>query len=303
MAEALGATAAGIATLLTFILLRRVLRSRHFRNLNRRSQEICENWSRIVSGDIPSESWFFDRLDQPIVEGLLLDRLEAATPQEAQQLQERIRNSGLLDKRMREVRSFHGWRRRQAILALGRTRVAEGIPALADALHDPDEATVVDAVRGLGRVGTPEAAKPILDRLAEGPLNCPPQTIQSALLNCFQKHASLLLAEFKHHKESLRPTLARVLAEAADENLEGDLSELIVDPSSEVRASSARILAAARPPYALTALAGLAADPAWFVRLRAIVALGKLRDRRGFPSLIKGLCDSKSMCASEPRPL
>jgi HEAT repeat protein len=291
VAEALGVTVAGIALLLGFILLRRVIRSRHFKRVNRRTQEIRESWDQIVSGEIPSESWFSDRLDQPIVEGLLLDRLERAAPQEPQRLQERIRSSGLLDKRIREVRRFRSWRRRQAILALGRMRVAESIPALKDALHDADEATVVDTVRGLGRVGSPEAAKPILDRLARGPLKCPPQTIQSALLNCFQEHGSLLLAEFKRQHESLRPILARVLAEAADENLEGDLWDLVSDPSPEVRASSARVLAAARPPYALTALSKLAADQAWFVRLRAIVALGKLKGCRAIPWLIKGLCD------------
>ena len=290
--EALGTTVTSIALLLGFILLRRTIRSRYFRRLNRRTREIRENWHLIVSGGIPSESWFFDRIDQPIVEGIILDRLEVAKAEEAYLLQERLRNSGLLDKRIREVRRLRGWRRRQAILALGRMRIAESIPALAAALLDPDEETAVDAVRGLGRVGSPEAAKPILDRLAQGPSKCPPQTLQSALLNCFQHNASLLLADIKRHDESLRPILARVLAEAADENLQGDLLELASDPSAEVRASSARALAVAQPPYALTALSRLATDEEWFVRLRAIVALGTLKNRRAIPLLIEGLRDA-----------
>jgi len=290
--EALGTTATGIALLLSFILLRRALRSRYFRRLNRRTREIRENWDLIVSGGIPSESWFFDRLDQPIVEGILLDRLEVADPEEMHRLQERLRHSGLLDKRIREVRRLRGWRRRQAILALGRMRIAEGIPALAEALNDSDEETAVDAVRGLGRVGSPEAAKPILDRLAQGPSKCPTQTLQTALLNCFQRNASLLLADLKRHHEDLRPILARVLAEAADEHLQGDLLELASDLSPEVRASAARVLAVARPPYALTALSRLATDEEWFVRLRSIVALGELKIHRAIPLLIEGLRDS-----------
>src|SRR5262245_20708319 len=184
--EALGTTAAGIGLLLAFILLRRALRSRYFKRLNARTRAIRENWNAIVSGDTPSDSWFFNPLDQPIVEGILLDRLEVAAPEEARLLQERIRNSGLLDKRIREVRRLRGWRRRQAILALGRMRISQGIPALADALRDINEETAVDAVRGLGRLGSPEAAKPILDRLIQGSFKCPPQTLQSALLSCFQ---------------------------------------------------------------------------------------------------------------------
>jgi HEAT repeat protein len=90
----------------------------------------------------------------------------------------------------------------------------------------------------------------------------------------------------------LRPILARVLAEAADANLEGDLLDLASDLSPEVRASSARALAVARPPYALTALTRLAADEEWFVRLRAIVALGELKSRTAIPLLIEGLRDA-----------
>ena len=290
--EALGTTLAGIGLLLSFILARRMLRSRYFKRLNAHTRAIRENWAEIISGHIPSDSWFFDRVDQPIVEGILLDRLEVSLPHEAFLLQERIRNSGLLDKRIREVRRLRGWRRRQAILALGRMRIAESIPALADALDDSDAETAVDAVRGLGRVGTPEAAKPILEKLAQGSFKCPAQTLQSALLSCFQRHSSLLLADIKRHEESLRPLLARVLAEAADENLQGDLLELASDESAEVRASSARALAAARPAYALTALSRLATDEEWFVRLRAIVSLGELKNRRAIPLLIEGLRDS-----------
>src|SRR5262249_10912768 len=123
--EALGSTLAGIGLLLSFILARRMLRSRYFKHLNARTRSIRENWDEIISGQIPSDSWFFDRIDQPIVEGILLDRLEVSSLHEACLLQERIRNSGLLDKRIREVRRLRGWRRRQAILALGRMRIAE----------------------------------------------------------------------------------------------------------------------------------------------------------------------------------
>jgi HEAT repeats/PBS lyase HEAT-like repeat len=290
--EALGITATGIVLLLAFILLRRTLRSRYFRRLNRRTQEIRQNWNQIASGDIPSETWFFDRLDQPIVEGILLDRLEVAGPEESWQLQQRLRNSGLLDKRIREVRRYRGWRRRQAMLALGRMRIPEGIPALAGALDDTNLETAVDAVRGLGWVGSPEAAKPILGGLIHKSLKCPPQTLQIALLNCFQEDASMLLAEVMRVDDSLRPILARVLAEVAREDLRGDLLELASDSLAEVRASAARVLAAARPAYALSALSRLATDEEWFVRLRAAVALGELKDHRAIPVLIEALRDS-----------
>lgn len=290
--EALASTVAGIAVLLAFILLRRTVRTRYFRRLAQRSQEIRKNWDSIVCGDIPYESWFRNSLDHEIVESILLDRLEVAGPAETQHLHQCIRQSGLLDKRVREVRRLKGWRRRQALLALGRMGLPESIAALGEGLEDSREETCVDAVRGLGRVATPAAASVIIDRLLRAPLACPAPTLQSALLNCYRSHSSDLLRRTLEAADDLRPLLARVLAEVARRDTHGDLLTLAADSLPEVRAAAARALAAVRPPYALTALARLAADEEWFVRLRAVVALGDLSDVRGIPVLIEALRDA-----------
>ena len=78
-------------------------------------------------------------MSREIVEGILLDRLEAASPKEAQDLLECLRFSGLLDARVHEVRTSRGWRRHKALLALGRMRVAEAIPALTEGFDDAEE--------------------------------------------------------------------------------------------------------------------------------------------------------------------
>src|SRR5260370_21705189 len=46
---------------------------------------------------------------------------------------------------------------------------------------------------------------------------------------------------------------------------------------------------------ALDVLSELARDPIWFVRLRAIVSLGKLAQRRAVPALLRGLTDSNRL--------
>src|SRR5438552_16437666 len=84
--EALLATASAIGLLIAFILLRRVIRSRYFRRLDRRTLEIRRNWEKIVSGTIPPETWFNDRLARNIVESILLDRLEVAPAEEIEPL-------------------------------------------------------------------------------------------------------------------------------------------------------------------------------------------------------------------------
>ena len=286
---------AAIAVLIGFIVARRVWRGRLFHRTEIRTQAIRGDWDRIVSGDAPASTWYFGALDHQIIEAMLLDRLDVAGPDETRHLQDCIRRCGLLDKRSREVRRTRGWRRRQAILALGRMQIADGIPALAEAIQDENEETAIDAMRALGRIATPEAARPIIERLSaleQAAFRCSSATLQTAVVGCYRGHADRLLADLGPIEGDLRAVLARALAEVATPSLRGDLLGLVTDDLAEVRASSARALAVARPPYALDALIELARDPEWFVRLRAVVALGELRDIRGVPTLVERLCDN-----------
>jgi HEAT repeat protein len=186
---------------------------------------------------------------------------------------------------------LHGWRRRQALVSLGRMRAPEAIPAIAEALDDRHVETRIAAVRGLGRMALPEAAEPILERVHHDSLRVPERPLMNALLNCCRPRPSVLLPYVGKAEDRIRPMLARVLGEVATPELDEDLLLLASDPLPEVRASAARALAEAKPRLALTALASLAGDEQWFVRLRAVVALGELRDPRTIPVLIETLCD------------
>ncbi len=280
-----------IVLLLTFILWRRAQRDRFLKQRDRRTLAIRTQWLGIVSGQVAPESWRFDPMDREIVESILGDRLEVAGPEEAPQLLEILRRTGLLDTQIHETRSFTGWKRRQALVALGRMRAPEAIPALSEALDDPDPETRIAAVRGLGRTELPEAAVPILDRLVHGVLVVPERPLLNAMLRCCRKKPGMLLAYVTKADDRIRPGLARVLGEIATAELGDDLLLLASDSIPEVRAAAARALAAAKPKLALTALAHLASDEEWFVRLRAVVALGELEDARAIPALLDTLCD------------
>lgn len=292
---ALIGTVAGIACLLAFIIARRAVRARYFAARDRRSQVIRERWSDIVGGTMPAAEWFFDPVDQPIVEGIALDRVEVAGEPERRRLQKLLRRSGLLDRRIREVRVRRGWRRRESLLALSRMRMLESIPALSEALVDASDELAIDAIHALGQIGTTKAADAILMRISLKPVECPPQVLQGALLACYRSDAAALLSRVLDADDAMRPVLARVLAEVAHPGLSGDVVALAADPLAEVRAAAARLLAVMRPPHALLTLARLAADNEWFVRLRAVVALGDLGERHGIPALIQGLCDTNRL--------
>jgi HEAT repeat protein len=283
------------ALLLAFILLRRTRRKRYFAKRDARVFELRQKWDALISGQIPFESWRKKPFDRRIVETIVLDAFEAAGPEESARLLKFLRASGLIEKRIFEARHFTGWRRWRALVALGRTRAPEGIPALAEGLCDAQLETRLAALRGLGRMACPQAAEEILAWVAEKGLLVPALPLQSALIQCCAERPQLLLPYVQNAKGALREVLGRVLGEVATPSLGLDLLQFVGDDLDELRAAAARGLAQPHSGLALDVLNELARDPIWFVRLRAIVSLGKLSDRRATLALLRGLTDSNRL--------
>jgi HEAT repeat protein len=282
----------GIVLLIGFIVLRRWYRARYFRTRNERTVALRGQWDDILSGAIPAEDWRFKPLDCDIVESILLDSIEMSTPDKLPPLLDCLRLSGLLDMRIYEARTSRGWKQRTALLALGRTRAMEAIPALAEGLDSRLCDTRIAAVRGLGRTARMEAAIPILDRIVTGQFDAPERSLKNALVNCCRTHPEVLINYVEHTHGPVRELLARVLGEVASPDLGEELLILAADLLPEVRASAARALGNTNTSYTLPALHSLAADPEWFVRLRAVVALGQLENMGKTRILLRALCDA-----------
>ena len=92
----------------------------------------------------------------------------------------------------------HGLKQRTALLALGRTRAMEAIPALAAGLDSHLRETRIAAVRGLGRTARMEAAIPILDRIVTGQFDAPERSLKNALVNCCRSHPEVLVNYLEH---------------------------------------------------------------------------------------------------------
>ena len=151
--KAIFAAIVGDALLLAFILLRRTYRKRYFAKRDARVFELRQQWDALISGQIPYERWRKKAFDRRIVETIALDSFDAAGPEESARLLKFLRTSGLIEKRIFEARQLIGWRRMRALVALGRTRAPEGIPALAEGLRDRDLETRLapgGGVRGRG---------------------------------------------------------------------------------------------------------------------------------------------------------
>jgi HEAT repeat protein len=119
--------------------------------------------------------------------------------------------------------------------------------------------------------------------------------LQSALIQCCAERPQLLLPYVQNATASLREVLGRVLGEVATPSMGLDLLQFVGDDLDELRAAAARALSQSQSGLALDVLNELARDPIWFVRLRAMVSLGKQSDRRVIPSLLRGLTDSNRL--------
>lgn len=290
--KAIVAAAVADALLLCFILIRRSYRKRYFARRDKRVFELRQIWDRLISGEIPYESWRQNAFDRRIVETIALDALEAASKEESGRLLQFLRKSGLIEKRIYEARRLRGWRRMRALVALGQTRAPEGIVALSQGLRDRDPEIRLAALRGLGRTASPQAAEEILSWVGERGLCVPALPLQSALIQCCAERPQLLVPSVQRASGELRAVLGRVLGEVATPSLGADLLQFVDDELDELRAASARAMSHMERRLALDVLNELVKDAVWFVRLRAVVSLGELCDARAIPNLIAGLTDS-----------
>src|SRR6266478_9041456 len=192
---------------LGFILIRRFYRKRYFAKRDGRVFELRKNWDRMISGQIPYESWRGKPVDRRSVETIALDALEAAGAEESTRLLKFLRKSGLIEKRIFEARKHTGWRRMRALVALGQTRAPEGIPALAEGLRDRDLEIRLAALRGLGRTACPQAAEEILAWVGERGLCVPALPLQTALIQCCVERPHVLLPYVRQAEGALREVL------------------------------------------------------------------------------------------------
>jgi HEAT repeat protein len=290
--EAILVSLLGILLLVGFIVLRRWYRARYFHKRNQHTVALRSQWDDILSGKIPAEDWRLNPLDCDIVESILLDTIEMSPADKLPPLLDCLRVSGLLDMRIYEARKSRGWKQRTALLALGRTRAMEAIPALAEGLDSRLRETRIAAVRGLGRTAHAEAAIPILDRIVTGHFDAPERSLKNALVNCCRAFPEILVNYVEQTNGPVRELLARVLGELASPSLGEELLVLAADSLPEVRASAARALGNTNTSYTLPALHSLACDPEWFVRLRAVVALGQIENIGKIKILLRALCDA-----------
>jgi HEAT repeats/PBS lyase HEAT-like repeat len=274
---------------------------RHFRSqrFDALAIKIHKQWREIVRGDVRPEEWRYDSMQSEIVQSIVIQEISAATDKDRAGLQEFLRANGLVASCIEKVQSGHGWARRRAMLALGAMRVPEAIAPLTEELDDWQLDTRMAAVQSLGRTHLPEAAESIIESFMVGGLKVPLDPIANALVRCFKDRPAALMPFLRRSLGESRELLARVAIELATPGMADEMLILAADPQPEVRASAAKALAVAALQVSIPALADLARDESWFVRLRATIALNEIprddlcpRTRRRFWKSDVGTCGS-----------
>ncbi len=130
----------------------------------------------------------------------------------------------------------------------------------------------------------------MLRALTAGKLRVSDLTLKDSLLRISRSDPKVLCRYLDGG--TTRLLIARILCEVADESVADDLATLAKDADPEIRACAARGLARTEPLFGSTVLSEMAGDSVWFVRLRAVVSMARLKHPASMGALLAAICDS-----------
>jgi HEAT repeat protein len=191
---------------------------------------------------------------------------------------------GHLQHQVEQLKSRRGWKRAAAAATLGDMASPESIPALVDALGDPERDVRAAATRSLAVLGASVAVEPIVEALAAGRVQ---RAVGGwALMQIGPSALTRLRGLLRHDDANVRATAAELIGLIGEASDSAELIGLLRDPSAEVRAKSAHALGRLGAGQAAAMLRGALGDRIFFVRAAAARALGQLADRPSIPALV-----------------
>jgi hypothetical protein len=192
---------------------------------------------------------------------------------------------GHVTRELSRLEDRRAWRRASAAHALGGMASMRAIPALLEALADPDRDVAGAGARSLGRLRALEAVEPLVYALVDGRL---PRAVSAQALLSIGPEAvprlQDLLADAPAEVATFAADLIGLLGDASDAP---QLTALLRDTSAEVRAHAARALGRLGAEEAADELRRALDDRIPFVRVSAAHALGAIGDVSAAPALAR----------------
>jgi len=232
----------------------------YFASVMRASTNCAKDGRAHFRGDFPTRPGEGKLSTGRIVETIALDAFEAAGPEESARLLKFLRTSGLMRNGIFEARQLTGWRRMRSLVALGRTRAPEGIPALAEAYTTPTWKH--DWRRCEDWDGWPvrRRRRRSWHGGREG-LTVPALPLQSALVQCCAERPQLLLPYVQNAEGRLREGAWASPRRGGDSIARFGYAAFVGDDLDELRAAAARAMSQSQSGLALDVLNALARDP------------------------------------------
>jgi len=231
------------------------------------------------------------RDDRDAIEEVLARESHYVREAEAATFQKFVTGSSIYSQWIQRLRRGRVLERVQAARMLGYFPDERGVGALAEGLRDPSSKVALSCVLSLGRLKAPAAVPPLVRSLMSLPRSIPDITLTAVLAGCARDEPKLLTGLLKMPEDRLRILGAWAISEVADAGVLPDLVIAVQDPNPEVRAKVARGLARIPGSVTVGALKTLAADPIWFVRLRALHSFGELHAPEGGEIALAALVD------------
>ena len=191
---------------------------------------------------------------------------------------------GHVDHQVRQLHSRRAWKRAAAATTLGDMASPAGIPALLDALADPERDVRAAATRSLALLGAWVAVGPIVEALAAGRVQ---RAVGGwALTQLGDSALTSLRGLIRNEDADIRAVAVELLGLTGDARDSGELIKRLRDPAAEVRAKAAHALGRLGAADAAVELRGALGDRIFFVRAAAARALGQIGDRASAAALV-----------------
>lgn len=221
------------------------------------------------------------KTDREILEEILVDRCRVAVRGELSVATEEVLvATGIHEQWIRDLSRRRAPGRVRAALKLGYVHDSRGVDALVSASTAGNTQVQMAVIVSLGRLKDPRGLPGLIRLGHQGSAAIPALTFAAALAACARGCPSRLVSLLRAPESRTRIIGAWALSETADLTVLRDLLTSSRDREPEVRAKIARALARVEGQESLNTLIEMARDPVWFVRVRALDALGQ----RGSPS-------------------
>ena len=272
------------ATLFVGVLvLRRVMLSREERERRAVEDRLRDDALALVDGD-PVELPPLGRREAAVFAAMLARYARQLSGEPRGHIARFFEAGGHVDHQVDELGARRVWKRAAAAATLGDMASPSAIPALMDALDDPERDVRATATRSLGLLGAWVAVEPIVAALATGRVQ---RAVGGwALMQIGPPALTRLRGLLVDRDWQVRATAAELVGLVGEASDAPELIVLLRDPSAEVRARSAHALGRLGAGEAAARLRGSLGDRIFFVRAAAAGALGQLGDSPSVPALI-----------------